>query len=230
VINVLIVDDDFHVAEINAAYVSRVPGFRVTGRAHSAGEALAAVERGGVDLLLLDQYLPDETGLRLVQRLRQQDRPIDVIMVSAARDAASVRAAQRSGVLQYLVKPFGFPALRRKLEGYAALHGMFDEADELEQEGMDSVFGAQAASAVPVSASTGFSGPTSELIRQILREAQEPLSAQEVAEQAGVSRSTAQRYLKHMEKRGSVLLTLKYGAAGRPEHHYGLRVSVPTAR
>ncbi|MEV6840647.1 response regulator [Streptomyces sp. NPDC051133] len=222
-IDVLVVDDDFHVAEVNAAYVARVPGFRVAARAHTAGEALAAVQRGGIDLILLDQYLPDTTGLRLVHRLRQREYPVDVIMVSASRDAASVRAARRYGVLHYLVKPFSFPALRAKLESYAALRGMLDEADQLEQEGLDSVFGARDAAAAPASASRGLAGPTTELIRRVLREADRPLSAHEVAERAGVSRSTAQRYLKRLEERGGVHLSLKYGDAGRPEHHYGLR-------
>lgn len=44
-IDVLVVDDDFHVAEINAAYVSQVSGFRVTGRAHTAAQTLATLER-----------------------------------------------------------------------------------------------------------------------------------------------------------------------------------------
>ncbi|MEU8690500.1 response regulator [Streptomyces sp. NPDC048665] len=222
-IDVLVVDDDFHVAEVNAAYVSRIPGFRVSARAHTAGEALAVVERGGIDLILLDQYLPDQTGLRLVHQLRQREYPIDVIMVSAARDAASVRSARRYGVLHYLVKPFSFPALRAKLEAYAAQWGRLDGTDELEQEGLDSIFGARDTAAAPASGSRSFAGPTTELIRRILREAHGPLSAQEVAERAGVSRSTAQRYLKRMEERGSVRLSLKYGDAGRPEHHYKLR-------
>ncbi|KAB1979140.1 DUF7342 family protein [Streptomyces triticiradicis] len=220
-IDVLVVDDDFHVAGVNCAYVERVPGFRVAARAHTAGEALAAVERGGIDLILLDQYLPDQTGLRLVQRLRQREHPVDVVMVSAARDAGLARAARRHGVMDYLVKPFGFPALRAKLEAYAALHSMLDGADELEQDGLDSVFGARGNSTAP--ASRNHSGPTTELIRRVLREAQRPLSAQEVADRANVSRSTAQRYLKRLEEQGGAWLSLKYGDAGRPEHHYGLR-------
>jgi response regulator of citrate/malate metabolism len=54
----------------------------------------------------------------------------------------------------------------------------------------------------------------------VLREAGAPLSAQEVAERAGLSRSTAQRYLKHLEQAGRLRLTLKYGDTGRPEHLY----------
>lgn len=46
-IEVLVVDDDIRVAKVNAAYVARVPGFRVTAQAHSAAEALATIEEAG---------------------------------------------------------------------------------------------------------------------------------------------------------------------------------------
>ncbi|MFE4055830.1 response regulator, partial [Streptomyces sp. NPDC059096] len=84
-IDVLVVDDDFHVAEINAAYVAQVPGFRVRARAHTAAQALATLEREHVDLVLLDHYLPDETGLTLVRRMRQLGHQADVIMVTGGR-------------------------------------------------------------------------------------------------------------------------------------------------
>lgn len=47
-----------------------------------------------------------------------------------------------------------------------------------------------------------------------------PLSAQEIAERSGVSRQTAQRYLKLLERTGRVRLSLRYGETGRPEHRY----------
>ncbi|CAO0829790.1 hypothetical protein SMICM17S_08261 [Streptomyces microflavus] len=106
-IQVLIVDDDVRVARINAAYVAKVAGFRVTAQAHSAAQALAAVEDVPVDLILLDHYLPDQ------QRPRRRTgvapaglRQVDVIMVTAARDVGTVQDAMRHGALQYLVKPF----------------------------------------------------------------------------------------------------------------------------
>lgn len=82
-IDVLVVDDDFRVAEINAKYVGKVPGFRVAARAHSAAQALASVQRGSIDLVLLDHYLPDQTGLDLVHRMREQGHGTDVIMITA---------------------------------------------------------------------------------------------------------------------------------------------------
>lgn len=57
-------------------------------------------------------------------------------------------------------------------------------------------------------------------MRQSLLKAEGPLSAQEIAERTGLSRQTAQRYLKLLERTGRARLTLKYGDAGRPEHRY----------
>ncbi|MFE0188389.1 response regulator [Streptomyces sp. NPDC059008] len=223
-IDVLVVDDDFHVAEINAAYVSQVPGFRVTGRAHTAAQALAALERTPVDLVLLDHYLPDETGLALVRRLRQLGHRADVIMVTAARDVSTIQDALRSGALQYLVKPFGFSGLRAKLDGYAALRRTVAGVGgrgEAGQEQVDRIFGAFRTAGPPhTELPKGHSAATVDLIRRVLDEAGQPLSAHEVAERSGVSRSTAQRYLKHLERSGHIALTLKYGDTGRPEHRY----------
>ncbi|MEW2544289.1 response regulator [Streptomyces sp. NPDC047002] len=225
-IEVLVVDDDFRVAEINAAYVARVPGFRVAARAHTAAQALMTLEQHRVDLVLLDHYLPDAPGLALIRRMRQEGHHADVIMVTAARDVATVSAAMRHGALQYLVKPFSFAGLRAKLEGYAALSRTLDAVGtgggEAGQEQVDRIFGAlrppePGGGPLP----KGHSAPTADLVRRVLGEASAPLSAQEVAERAGISRSTAQRYLKVLERAGRVTLTLRYGDTGRPEHRYG---------
>ncbi|MFE9366444.1 response regulator [Streptomyces sp. NPDC006978] len=218
-IEVLVVDDDVRVARINAAYVTKVPGFRVAAMAHSAAEALTRIGEAPIDLILLDHYLPDRNGLAVVRELRALGHHTDVIMVTAARDIATVQAAMRHGALQYLVKPFAYAGLRTKLEAYAALRRTFEGGGEAEQTEVDRLFGALWAtggSDLP----KGHSTTTAELVRQALRSAAGPLSAQEIAESAGMSRQTAQRYLKLLERTGRVRLSLKYGETGRPEHRY----------
>ncbi|MDF0375282.1 MULTISPECIES: DUF7342 family protein [Streptomyces] len=218
-IEVLVVDDDERVARINAAYVAKVPGFRVAAVAHTAAEALARIDDVPVDLILLDHYLPDRNGLAVVRELRGLGHHTDVIMVTAARDVATVQAAMRHGALQYLVKPFAFAGLRTKLEAYAALRRSFEGGGDAEQTEVDRLFAAlwtTGGSDLP----KGHSTTTAELVRQALRSATGPLSAQEIAESAGMSRQTAQRYLKLLERTGRVRLSLKYGETGRPEHRY----------
>ncbi|MFJ3106190.1 response regulator [Streptomyces sp. NPDC086835] len=219
-IDVLVVDDDVRVARINAAYVAKVSGFRVVAEAHSATEALARIAEAPVDLILLDHYLPDENGLSVVRELRALGHQTDVIMVTAARDVATVQAAMRHGALQYLVKPFNFAGLRAKLEAYATLRRALDGGGEAEQAEVDRIFGTLSAGSIAPELPKGHSPTTAELVRQVLLAADGPLSAQEIAERAGVSRQTAQRYLKLLERAGRVRLTLRYGETGRPEHRY----------
>ena len=115
-IRTLVVDDDFRVAELHCAYVERVKGFSVAGRASTGAEALESVERLRPDLVLLDIYLPDMSGLDVLQRLREDDHPpVDVISITAAREVESIRAAMRGGVVHYLIKPFLFATFEEKL-------------------------------------------------------------------------------------------------------------------
>jgi response regulator of citrate/malate metabolism len=224
-IDVLVVDDDFRVAEINARYVGKVPGFRVATRAHTAAQALAAVERAPVDLVLLDHYLPDRTGLELVHQMRENGHGTDVIMITAASDVVTVQAAMRLGALHYLVKPFTFTALRTRLDSYAALRRTVDRVGDrgvTGQEQVDRIFGALRTASASSSPGlpSGHSEPTTDLICDVLHHASHPLSAHEVAAETGLSRSTAQRYLRHLEQAGRLCLSLRYGDTGRPEHRY----------
>src|ERR1700694_2033842 len=104
-IRTLVVDDDYRVADLHCAYVERVSGFAVAGRAHTGGEALRGVDELRPDLVLLDIYLPDISGLEVLQQLREDDHPpVDVIAITAAPGGESLRAAVRGGGAPYLVQ------------------------------------------------------------------------------------------------------------------------------
>ncbi len=117
-IRALIVDDDFMVAKVHQAYTERVPGFDVVGVVHSGAQAVGEATRLQPDLIVLDIYLPDMSGLQVLQKLRSHNVDVDVIMVTAARDVASVQAAMAGGALQYIVKPFDFARFSATLQTY----------------------------------------------------------------------------------------------------------------
>ncbi|HEY9351375.1 MAG TPA: response regulator, partial [Acidothermales bacterium] len=121
-IRVLVVDDDFMVARVHAGFVDRITGFTAVGMAHTGGAALQAVEELTPDLVLLDIYLPDITGLDVLHRLRSTAPDVDVLVVSAARDIESVQQAMRGGVVHYLVKPFDADILRSKTMVFIELY------------------------------------------------------------------------------------------------------------
>jgi response regulator of citrate/malate metabolism len=229
-ISTLVVDDDYRVADLHCAYVERVTGFEVAGQAHNGSEALQAVDELKPDLVLLDIYLPDISGLEVLRRLREDDHPpVDVISVTAAREVESLRAAMRGGVVHYLIKPFLFPTFEEKLLSYAAAHARMTRIGQAEQTDVDRIFGAlRTARNEPLP--KGLSDATLDLILQALSRSQSGLAAAAVADAAGVSRVTARRYLDHLCQLGKAELTMRYGGPGRPEHRYRLMTNAATAR
>lgn len=213
-IRTLIVDDDFRVAGVHAGFVEDVPGFGVAGIAHTAAEARARVRELKPDLVLLDVYLPDEPGLTLLPDLRT-----DTIVLSAATDARSIRAALRAGALNYLIKPFTTRQLAERLTSYARYRQLFGDDQGLSQDDVDRAFRTlheQDRTVTPKGQSTA----TSRLVSDSLKAAARPLSAAEVAGELGMARATAQRYLTALAESGAVEMRLRYGATGRPEHEY----------
>ncbi len=219
-IRTLIVDDDPMTASIHRSYVERVAGFEVVGEAHAGSQALELARSLRPDLLLLDIYLPDMSGLDVLRRLREPGSPhVDVIAVTAAKDVATLRTAIHGGVIYYLVKPFFFDALRERLEGYAALHGRMERLRDAEQQDIDHVF-SLLRSGRRQRLPKGIAAPTLELVADALREANEEQTAVEIAARTGISRGTARRYLEYLALTGAIQLSLRYGTTGRPEHLY----------
>jgi len=225
-INTLIVDDDFMSASVHRSYTERLQGFTVVGEAHNGEEALALIRRLQPQLMLLDIYLPDMSGLEVIRRVRTEGLPVDVIAVTAAKDVETLRGAMQGGVLHYLVKPFLFDTFRERLERYATLKRRLEKMREANQEDVDKLFSllrAEGRDGLP----KGISSPTLGLVVEALRDANDALTAIEVGERAGISRGTARRYLDYLATVGTVELSLRYGAAGRPEHLYRWAAAQP---
>lgn len=220
-ISVVIIDDDFHVAKIHSSFVSRVPGFEVVGVAHSGSEAITVVREVQPDLILLDLYLPDVFGLDLLHRLRVQGLRCDVIVISAANESETVQQAIGFGVTGYLLKPFSFADLESRLNTYSGQqisrhpHRLGDQSE------IDRLFG-RSQPAPLEQLPKGLSPETAQLVLAELAKSASDLSASECAELAGISRVSARRYLEHYAAKGLVNVSLRYGAAGRPERRYAL--------
>ncbi|HEY8731169.1 MAG TPA: response regulator [Candidatus Limnocylindria bacterium] len=220
-IRTLIVEDDFRVAEIHRGFIERLPSFVVVGVVHTAHDALAQAEAERPDLVLLDIYLPDRSGLEVLRELHATGRPsVDVIAITAANDVETLRSALQGGVIHYLVKPFQFNAFREKLESYAALRSRLRQVREVDQDEIDEVLATLRTGSSSPALPKGLSPATLALVARTLRDIPDDLSAEEVAARTGVSRVTSRRYLDRLARSGVVEITMRYGKTGRPEHRY----------
>jgi response regulator of citrate/malate metabolism len=216
-INVLVVDDDFRVARIHSAFVDRVEGFHTVGSVGTGREALEQAQRRHPDLILLDLYLPDIFGLDLLNQLRVAGVESDAIVITAANESETVERALKLGVANFLLKPFTFPDLAERLNEYRAHRSRRSRPSIGDQAEVDRIFG-RSGTGRPADLPKGLSPETAELILAAL--STEPRSAQECADEAGVSRVSARRYLELYVQQGKAQVSLRYGNRGRPERRY----------
>jgi DNA-binding response OmpR family regulator len=114
--SVLIVDD----LESNRALLDRrlqKYGYKVL-LADSGAEALAMLDRGLPDIILLDYMMPHMNGLDVLAKIRanKETRDLPVIMVTARAEADAVVEALDSGADDYVTKPIDFDVLRARME------------------------------------------------------------------------------------------------------------------
>jgi len=114
---VLVVDDMLTMRKI-VTKILRELGFTDISEAQDGNEAWEKVKLGNVGLIISDWNMPNCTGLELLKKVRadQDYSKIPFLLVTAEAEQGQVSEAIRSGVDQYVVKPFSKEGLKAKLE------------------------------------------------------------------------------------------------------------------
>ena len=111
---ILLVEDEARVAEVTLRGLT-AEGHNVE-LAVNAAEAWLAAMGAGIDIILLDIMLPDETGLTLCHRLRGSGVATPILMLTALDAVLDRVDGLRSGADDYLVKPYAFDELLARIE------------------------------------------------------------------------------------------------------------------
>lgn len=226
-IKVLIIEDDFRIADINRELVEQIDGFQVAAIAKTGNEAIAFLEQADPlpALVFLDVYIPDRAGLDLFREIRHHYPAVDVIMLTAANDAGTIQQALRGGIFDFLVKPVNFERFEQSLLRYREQLAVFTTHEELGQPDIDRLLGQKhvdtPAGTSDLELPKGIDPLTLNDVFHVLLAAAAPgVNAMETGKAVGVSRSTARRYLEHLVSTGDAKAQLNYGEIGRPERRY----------
>lgn len=104
VTRLLIVDDHLLIRDALARMLSASPGLEIVGAAASIRETLVLWERTAPDLLLVDLWLEDGSGIELTRTLRRSRSKPRVLIVTGFRDRFSAEEALAAGVSGYILK------------------------------------------------------------------------------------------------------------------------------
>lgn len=221
-IRLLIVEDDRKIAEIQRRFVERLENVELCGIAHTLADARDQIDVMTPDLILLDVYFPDGTGLELLRELRAEDSGSDVILITAAKEVETLRSALRGGVFDYILKPLVFERLQEAIHRYREHLERLSALHHVAQKEVDAL--------LPRSASDntqneeerlpkGIDALTLDKIREVMVCGRQ-LSAEDVGSAIGASRTTARRYLEYLVGTGELSAEVTYGSVGRPERRY----------
>jgi len=111
---ILVVDDEEMVRRVCAPVIESLGHQPLL--AASAAEALEAVERQPVDLVLTDLRMPGMSGIELLQRLKAGNPEIEVAVMTVYASIASAVHAIKLGAADYVTKPFSTEDLQRAVQ------------------------------------------------------------------------------------------------------------------
>ena len=222
-IKTVIVEDDLMVASINSQFAKRNPNIQIVATFHNGKDALDYLKKSDADLVLLDLYMPDCTGLELLSELRSIGSEIDVIMTTAANNAEHINEALQLGIVDYLIKPFQYERFAQALDKYLVRKKAIESGVSFTQEEIDRLVNAStpSASTKKTELQKGVQQKTLDKIRVCL--SAHPgnyLPCEQIASETGLSRVTIRRYMNFLIEGNEVTSMIDYSTGGRPSILY----------
>ena len=115
----ILVVDDFPTMRRIVKTLLRQNGFREFVEAEDGEKAYEMLKsEPGIELIVSDWNMPNMTGLELLKTVRADDnfKHLPFLMVTAEAEKENIIEAVKSGVSNYVVKPFTGQTLKEKLE------------------------------------------------------------------------------------------------------------------
>ena len=218
---VLIVEDDPMVTMINEQFVNRNSQFRVIKTCNDGKAALRFLENNDVDLIIMDVFMPHMNGIETLKNIRKSEKPVSVIMVTAANDIPTFEEAMQLGAVDYLVKPFSFDRFQQALDKFAKRSELLKDGKPLNQGSIDQILSSR--NKISDDIPKGIQEKTKSVILKCLAEHKEWLTGEDIANCTGLSAVTVRRYMNHLVQTGDISGVMNYETGGRPCMMYKIR-------
>lgn len=227
---VLIVEDDPMVAMINSQFIAKTDGFEVAGMCRNGQEALDFLLQNSVDLVLMDVFMPVMNGTETLKKIRENKIDVEVIMVTAANDTATIEETMHLGVHDFLIKPFTFDRFCTSLEKFKNKKELLNKNPVLDQSCVDNLL-LQGAGSIRLEAEEeegaeslpkGIQKKTLSNILSYFDSHTGWNSTDMIAQSLGISIVTVRNYMNYLVKNKIITEDINYSTGGRPSMLYKL--------
>lgn len=214
----LVVEDDPMVALINKKYLERMTEYEIIGPVTTEEEVIEHLKNEEIELILMDEYLPQKNGLDIVKSLRNQGFFNHVIMITAANQKEEVQKAYAYGVIDYLVKPFEMERFQRAIEKHYEAKAWLGEKQIINQADIDQ----QAVKDISYNElPKGLNKITMKKIIEVIEaDNSREWTLRGLADEIESSNVTVKKYMDYLEQTNRVKASHTCGQVGRPEYRY----------
>ena len=130
--DILIVDDEASIRRATSLALDAAGHYVET--AETGAVALRSLKESSFDLVLLDLYLGEESGLQILETIRREHPSVHVVIFTANATIPNAIEATRLGAVDFLEKPFSPDQLRQALKRIATLRTLERKVEELTTE------------------------------------------------------------------------------------------------
>ena len=223
-IRIIIVEDDPLVAQLNAAYLSRIEGVQVTGVFSNGQAALEHLKKHSTELAVVDVYMPICNGIELLRQIRANGIQTAVIMITAATELAVVDDALLLGIVDYLIKPFSYERLRDTVLRFRDKLSLRQGVEKANQDMVDKLMGKRVPKKANDDLPKGLNARTLAAIREVVDQSPDgEHTCESISAASGLSRVTVRHYLNYLIERDVLTSSIDYETGGRPRVLYKLK-------
>lgn len=219
----IIVEDDLMVTEINKNYILKTQKIIVCATFTNGTDALKYLESNSVNLIILDLYMPNLSGIKFLEIIRTNNYNIDVIMVTAANDIDSIDKALKLGILDYLIKPFKYERFQVAINKFIMKHEIISKQKKLNQSSIDELIHSNShfIKTNEDNLSKGLQKETLSLIREyMILNKFRYLTSEEISAEINLSKVTIRRYMNYLIDSKEISSDVDYKTGGRPSIRY----------
>lgn len=111
----IIIAEDEEITLKHLVYALKKEGYEVTG-AKNGSEALDQISRDRFDVLITDIKMPEMNGIELLEKAKEIDQDIEVLIITGFGSIGSAVEAMKKGAYEYITKPFDLDELIIKVK------------------------------------------------------------------------------------------------------------------
>ena len=219
-IKVVIADENKPDINLMKLFFDKIKEFDIVKEVYNGNDLYEYLKENSADLIILEISMKRINGIKLVEKLRQENNFIDVIFVTSINNTNTVKSALRYGAIDYIVKPFSFERFLCTMQNYKVRYNLLNNKKSVNQFEIDKILSSPIDTNFNSLLPKGISQITLNSIIEVIEKYENDFTVEELLKYIDMSRVSLRNYLRFLQEEGVVSSKIIRGTVGRPQYIY----------